>query len=81
VPPWLLALAHPRRTAVNADGRASVPPGRAGTTVAAEGRPGPREREGHPSSTCVLGLCESWTGKIDPSVVISSCRGQPRVRT
>jgi tellurite methyltransferase len=30
-PPWLMALAHPRRTAVNGDGRAS-PPGRAGTT-------------------------------------------------
>jgi hypothetical protein len=29
--------------------------------VEAEGRPWPREREGRPSSTCVLGLCESWT--------------------
>jgi hypothetical protein len=29
--------------------------------IAAEGRPWPREREGRPSSTCVLGLCESWT--------------------
>ena len=29
--------------------------------IEAEGRPWPREREGHPSSTCVLGLCESWT--------------------
>ncbi|HJU17360.1 MAG TPA: hypothetical protein VJ770_12955 [Stellaceae bacterium] len=27
----------------------------------AKGRPWPREREGRPSSTCVLGLCESWT--------------------
>ena len=27
----------------------------------AQGRPWPREREGRPSSTCVLGLCESWT--------------------
>jgi hypothetical protein len=27
----------------------------------AQGRPWPRDREGHPSSTCVLGLCESWT--------------------
>jgi hypothetical protein len=27
----------------------------------AEGRPWPREREGRASSTCVLGLCESWT--------------------
>ena len=29
--------------------------------IEAEGRPWPREREDHPSSTCVLGLCESWT--------------------
>ncbi|MGC1891448.1 MAG: hypothetical protein WA709_36135 [Stellaceae bacterium] len=29
--------------------------------IEAEGRPWPRNREGHPSSTCVLGLCESWT--------------------
>jgi hypothetical protein len=29
--------------------------------IEAEGRPWPRDREGHPSSTCVLGLCESWT--------------------
>ena len=29
--------------------------------VEARGRPWPREREGRPSSTCVLGLCESWT--------------------
>jgi hypothetical protein len=29
--------------------------------VEAEGRPWPRERKGRPSSTCVLGLCESWT--------------------
>jgi hypothetical protein len=29
--------------------------------IDAEGRPWPREREGRPSSTCVLGLCESWT--------------------
>lgn len=29
--------------------------------IAADGRPWPREREGRPSSTCVLGLCESWT--------------------
>lgn len=28
--------------------------------VEAEGRPWPREREDRPSSTCVLGLCESW---------------------
>jgi len=27
----------------------------------AKGRPWPRDREGHPTSTCVLGLCESWT--------------------
>jgi hypothetical protein len=27
----------------------------------AQGRAWPREREGRPSSTCVLGLCESWT--------------------
>jgi len=27
----------------------------------AVGQPWPREREGRPSSTCVLGLCESWT--------------------
>src|SRR5215471_5364908 len=26
-----------------------------------EGQPWPREREGRPSSTCVLGLSESWT--------------------
>jgi hypothetical protein len=29
--------------------------------IEAEGRPWPREREGRRSSTCVLGLCESWT--------------------
>ena len=29
--------------------------------IEAHGRPWPRQREGHPSSTCVLGLCESWT--------------------
>jgi hypothetical protein len=29
--------------------------------IDAQGRPWPRQREGHPSSTCVLGLCESWT--------------------
>jgi len=29
--------------------------------IEATGRPWPRDREGHPSSTCVLGLCESWT--------------------
>jgi len=29
--------------------------------IEAEGRPWPRDREGRPSSTCVLGLCESWT--------------------
>ena len=29
--------------------------------IEAKGRPWPREREGHSSSTCVLGLCESWT--------------------
>ena len=29
--------------------------------IEAKGRPWPRDREGHPSSTCVLGLCESWT--------------------
>jgi hypothetical protein len=27
----------------------------------ARGQPWPREREGRASSTCVLGLCESWT--------------------
>ena len=27
----------------------------------AEGSPWPRDREGRRSSTCVLGLCESWT--------------------
>ena len=27
----------------------------------AAGRPWPRDREGRASSTCVLGLCESWT--------------------
>ena len=27
----------------------------------AQGQPWPREREGRASSTCVLGLCESWT--------------------
>ena len=26
-----------------------------------QGQPWPREREGRASSTCVLGLCESWT--------------------
>ena len=30
----------------------------------AEGRPWPRDREGRRSSTCVLGLCESWTGAV-----------------
>ena len=29
--------------------------------IEARGQPWPREREGRPSSTCVLGLCESWT--------------------
>jgi hypothetical protein len=29
--------------------------------IDAKGRPWPRDREGRPSSTCVLGLCESWT--------------------
>ena len=29
--------------------------------IEAKGRPWPRDREGHPTSTCVLGLCESWT--------------------
>ena len=29
--------------------------------IEAAGRPWPREREGRPSSTCVLGLCETWT--------------------
>ena len=29
--------------------------------IEAQGRPWPRQREGHTSSTCVLGLCESWT--------------------
>jgi hypothetical protein len=29
--------------------------------VEAKGRPWLRDREGRPSSTCVLGLCESWT--------------------
>ncbi len=29
--------------------------------IAAQGRPWPRERETRASSTCVLGLCESWT--------------------
>lgn len=29
--------------------------------VEARGRPWPRDREGRASSTCVLGLCESWT--------------------
>jgi hypothetical protein len=29
--------------------------------IEAEGQPWPREREGRASSTCVLGLCESWT--------------------
>jgi hypothetical protein len=29
--------------------------------IEAAGRPWPREREGRSSSTCVLGLCESWT--------------------
>jgi len=29
--------------------------------IEAQGQPWPREREGRPSSTCVLGLCESWT--------------------
>ena len=29
--------------------------------IEAEGQPWPRAREGRPSSTCVLGLCESWT--------------------
>ncbi len=30
----------------------------------AEGRPWPRDREGCSSSTCVLGLCESWTEAV-----------------
>jgi len=30
----------------------------------AEGRPWPRDREGRRSSTCVLGLCESWTEAV-----------------
>ena len=29
--------------------------------IEAKGQPWPRDREGRPSSTCVLGLCESWT--------------------
>jgi hypothetical protein len=29
--------------------------------IEARGRPWRREREGYPSSPCVLGLCESWT--------------------
>jgi hypothetical protein len=29
--------------------------------IEVEGRAWPRDREGRPSSTCVLGLCESWT--------------------
>jgi hypothetical protein len=29
--------------------------------IEAQGRPWPRDREDRPSSTCVLGLCESWT--------------------
>ena len=29
--------------------------------IEAEGQPRPGDREGRPSSTCVLGLCESWT--------------------
>jgi hypothetical protein len=29
--------------------------------IEAKGRPWPRQREGRSSSTCVLGLCESWT--------------------
>jgi hypothetical protein len=29
--------------------------------IEAKGRPWPRDREGRASSTCVLGLCESWT--------------------
>jgi len=29
--------------------------------IEAKGRPWPRDREGQPSSTCMLGLCESWT--------------------
>jgi hypothetical protein len=29
--------------------------------IEAAGRPWPRDREGRASSTCVLGLCESWT--------------------
>jgi hypothetical protein len=29
--------------------------------IEAVGQPWPREREGRPSNTCVLGLCESWT--------------------
>ena len=29
--------------------------------IEAKGRPWPRDREGYPTSTCVLGLCESWT--------------------
>src|SRR5580693_1529755 len=40
--------------------------------IEAEGRPWPRDREGHPSSTCVLGLCESWTQARS-----ASARGHP----
>ena len=49
--------------------------------IEAEGRPWPRDREGRPSSTCVLGLCESWTaGQIgDPGEGVPSREG-PRVR-
>jgi hypothetical protein len=35
--------------------------------IEAQGRPWPREREGYPSSTCVLGLCESWTQEGGPT--------------
>jgi hypothetical protein len=32
--------------------------------IEAKGQPWPREREGRTSSTCVLGLCESWTQAV-----------------
>jgi hypothetical protein len=35
--------------------------------IDAKGRPWPRVREGYPSSTCVLGLCESWTREREPT--------------
>ncbi|MGH7047613.1 MAG: hypothetical protein ACREE2_14625 [Stellaceae bacterium] len=34
--------------------------------IEANGRPWPRDREGRTSSTCVLGLCESWTEAASP---------------